>query len=77
MKHTNQYLAGLQHKAWQPRLAAEANDVEPDTKIRKRMEGTASADRAKHEDSFSARVDDDPTSLAIFGMIAESPAPEE
>ena len=40
MGETNQRLADLQHEAWQPRLATEA-DVEPDTKIRKRAEGAA------------------------------------
>ena len=46
MKHTNQRLAGLQHKAWQPCIALEA-DVEPDTKTRKRTENTAAADQVK------------------------------
>ena len=69
MRATSQCLAELQHGAQQPRLTTEA-DVEPDTKTRKRTENAA-ADQAKNS---SARVDDGPTSLTSFGMIAESPA---
>ena len=73
MTETNQRLAGLEHKARQPRLAMEV-DVTPDTKTRKRTEDAA-ADRAKHGDSSSAkRVDASPTSSTSFGMTAESPA---
>ena len=43
---TSQRLAGLGHEARQPRLATEP-DVEPDTKTRKRTEGTSAADRVK------------------------------
>ena len=66
MRSTNQHLAGLEHEAWQPRL---------DKKTRKRNEGAAAVDRAKHNgDSSSARkVDDGPTSLTSFGEIAEPP----
>ena len=56
----NQRLAGLQHGAQQLRLVTEAH-VEPDTKTRKSTEGVA-ADRAKHGDSSSARINDGPTS---------------
>ena len=45
-------------------------DIKSDMKTRKRMEDIA-ADRAKHGDSSSARVDDRPTCLTSFGMIAE------
>ena len=60
---TNQRLAGLQHKARQPRLATEV-DVEPDTKTRKRTEGAAADDRVMNGNSSSARADDGPTSLS-------------
>ena len=76
LRATNQPVAGLKHEARQPRLAAEA-DVETDKKARKRTEGAAAADRAKHTgDSSSAkRVDDGPTSLTSFGKVVEpSPA---
>ena len=66
---TNQHLAGLQHKARQPRVATEA-DVKPDTKTRKRTENPA-VDRVLNRDNSSARVNDGPTSLTRFGMIAE------
>ena len=46
-------------------------DVRTDKKTRKRTEGAAAADRAKHGDSSSARVDGGPTTLASFGMIAK------
>ena len=56
MKTTDQYLAGAEHDARQPRFATEA-DVETDKKTRKRAEDAA-ADQAKHGDSRSAkRVD--------------------
>ena len=78
-KNTNQRLAGLEHGARQPRLATEA-DLEADKMNRKRTEGAAAADRAKHiwDTYFARRVDDDPTSLTIFDKIAELPmAPEK
>ena len=54
-KNTNHRLTGLEHEAGQSRLATEA-DVETDKKTRKCTEGTAAADRAKHNgDSSSAR----------------------
>ena len=52
IRATNQRLAGLEHEAWQPCLATEA-DVEPDTKARRRTKGAA-ADRATHEDKSSS-----------------------
>ena len=73
MRVTNQRLAGLEHEARQPRLATKA-DVEPDTKTCKRTEDASAAERVKNS---SARVDDGATSLTIFGMIAEPPAPEK
>ena len=76
LRATNQRLAGLEHEARRSRLATKA-DVEPDTKTRKCTEGASAADRVKNGDSSYARVDDDPTSLTIFGMMAEPPAPEK
>ena len=64
-KNTNQRLAGLQHRAQKPGLATKT-DVETNTKIRKRTEGAA-ADRAKHGDTSSARVDHEPMRRASFG----------
>ena len=32
LRVTNKRLAGLDHEAWQPRLATVVDDVEPDTK---------------------------------------------
>ena len=61
-KKANQHLAGLLHQAQQSRLATE-EDVETET-----TEG-AEADRAKHGDSSSVRVEDGPTSLTCFGKI--------
>ena len=60
----NRHLAGLSHRAQQPRLTKEA-DVKTNAKTRKRMEG-AVADRAKHGDTSSARVDHDPMRLTSF-----------
>ena len=56
MEATNQRLAGLEHEAGQPRLAAEA-DVEPDPKTRKCMEDVFAAVRMKDGNSSSVRVD--------------------
>ena len=69
MRSTNQHLEGLQHEAREPRLASETG-LESDTKTSKCMK-VAAADRAQNGDSSSARVDDGPTSLTSFGMIAE------
>ena len=69
MRDTNQCLAGLQHEARQPRLAAEA-DIEPDTKTRKRTMNAA-ADRVKNADSSSIRVIDGPTCLTSFEIIGK------
>ena len=67
-------LADLEHEARQSRLVTEAN-IELNTKTRKRTEGASAADGVKNDDSSSAKVDDGPTSLTIFGMMAEPPAP--
>ena len=69
MRATNLRLAGLQHRTQQPRLVTET-DVETDTKARKRTAGAA-AERVKHGDTSSIRVDRDPTSLTSFGKMAE------
>ena len=71
LRATNHRLAGLEHAARQPRLAAEA-DVEPNTKTCKRTEGASAADRVKNGKRSSVRIDDGPTCLTSFGMIAES-----
>ena len=52
------------------RYVATEEDVEPDTKTRKRAE-QAAADRVLNGDSSSARVDDGLTRLTSFDMIAE------
>ena len=44
MIDTNHRLAGLQYGAGEPHLATEADDVEPDTKTRKRTESFAIAE---------------------------------
>ena len=78
MKRTNQRLAGLQRKAQQPRLVAEA-DVKLDIKTRERVEGAA-ADDEKYGEISSARVDDDPMRLTSFGdqeFTEPSLAPEK
>ena len=67
---TNQRLAGMEHEAWQSRLATEA-DVESDAKIRKRTEGASTVDRVKNGHGSSAGVDDGLTNLTNFGIIAE------
>ena len=69
MRASSQRLADLLHGAQQPRLAMEA-DVETDKKTRKRTEDAA-ANRMKNGGSSSARIDDGPTSLTSFGMIAK------
>ena len=45
-------------------------DVKSNMKTRERTENAA-ADRAKHGDNSSARVDGSPTCLTSFGMIAD------
>ena len=72
---TNQRLAGLEHGARQPRLATEA-DVELDTKTRKRTKDASAVDRVKNGNNSSAKVDDGPTSLTSFSMIAKPPSLE-
>ena len=67
---TNQRLAGRQHEAQQPRVAATA-DVKQDTETLERMEG-AEADDEKNEDISSAWVDYDPMHLVSF-VDEESP----
>ena len=74
LRATNQHSAGLPHEARQPRLATET-DVEPDTKTRKRT-GDFAADRVTNGNSSSAGVNDGPTFLTSFGMIAQPPTPE-
>ena len=69
MRTTSQRLAGLQHEGRQPRLASGA-DAKPGIKTRRQTE-EAAVDRVKNGDSSSSRVDDGPTSLTEFGMIAE------
>ena len=73
-REKNQRLAGLEHAAWQPRLATGAN-VETNTKTCKRTKD-AVADRVMNGDSSSARrvKTYGPTSSTSFGMEAEPPA---
>ena len=75
-REKNQRLAGLEHAAWQPRLATGANNVETNTKTCKGTKD-AVADRVMNGDSSSAsRVKTyGPTSSTSFGMKAEPPAP--
>ena len=74
LRRIGQRLASLEQDARQPRLTMEA-DAPADTKTRERMEGTATAVQAKHEDSCSAkRVPAGPTSSTSFGVKAEPPA---
>ena len=73
IRATDQRLAGLEHDAWQPRLAAEA-DAPTDKKARNRAEDAA-VDQAKHGDSCSAkRVDaGPPMCLTSFGDDSTEP----
>ena len=70
-----QLSACLEHEAWQPRLAMEA-DGPANTKTYERTEGAATAVQAMRGDGFSARwVEPGPnTNLASFGVKAEPPA---
>ena len=68
-----QRLAGLQHQARQPRLAAKA-EVKPETKISDRMKG-ATADDDNYGDVSLAWFDE-PMSLTSLGNIVEPIAPE-
>ena len=70
-RETNRRLAGLVHRAQQPRLATEA-DVKSDTKTRKRTEDVA-ADRMISGDNSSAQVDPDPICLTRFGGDSTGP----
>ena len=67
-------LTRLEHGAWQPRLAMEA-DGSADTKTRERTEGAATAVQAMRGDGFSARrVEPGPNTNSIsFGVKAEPP----
>ena len=67
----DQRVARLEHDAWQPPLAMEA-DGPADTKTRECTEGAAKAVQAEHGDSCSAqRVQDGPKTSTCFGMMAE------
>ena len=54
MRKMDQHVTRLEHGAWQPRLAMEA-DGQADTKTRERTEGAATAVQAMRGDCFSAR----------------------
>ena len=72
MRATDQHLAGLEHDAWQPCLATEA-DVPSDKNTRKRVEDAA-ADQAKNGDSCSAKkADPDPMRPTSFGDDSTEP----
>ena len=75
LRRNYQLLASLEQDARQPRLAMEAN-VQADTKIRERTEGTAIAVPAMHGDSFSTnRADPRPKATwTRFGVKTEPPA---
>ena len=74
-KKNLQRLAGLQHQAQQPCLAADA-DVKPDTKTLERTE-CIKVDEDKYGGILSARVKEYPTSLTSFDNITEPLAPEK
>ena len=70
----DQRLASLEHSAWQPCLAMEA-DGSADEKTRKRTEGAAKAVQAMHGENCSAtRVDTDPMCSNSFDVKTEPPA---
>ena len=71
MRTKDQCLAELQLQAQQPRLAAK-EDEEQDIKTHERTEGAAVDDK-KCGDISSARVYDNPTSLASFGNLPKPP----
>ena len=75
MKKMDQHVTRLDHGAWQPRLAMEA-DGHADTETRERTEGAATAVQAMRGDCFSARrVEPGPTTNSTsFGVEAEPPA---
>ena len=72
MRAARQRLAGLDYEARQSRLATEV-DVERDVKTRKRTENAATNRVVSGDSSSAKKVDNGPTSLTSFGMIAKSP----
>ena len=67
-----QYAARLEHEAWQPCLAMEADGPADTTETRERTEGAATAVQAMRGDGFSARrVEPGPnTNSTSFGVKA-------
>ena len=75
MRRLEQYLAGLEQDARQPRLAMVA-DGQADTKTRERTEGAATAVQAMHGDSCSAnRIGPDPMCSTSVGDDCTGPSP--
>ena len=54
MKKMDQHVTRLEHEAWQPRLAVEADRPADSTKTRERTEGAATAVQAMSGDCLSA-----------------------
>ena len=70
----DQYVASLEHDAWQPRLAMEA-DGPANIKTHERTEGATTAVQAMHGDSCSADwVDPDPMCSTSFGDDSTGPS---
>ena len=67
-------LTRLEHGAWKPRLAMEA-DGHANTKTQERTEGAATAVQAMRGDSCTTeqKVQDGPKPSISFGMMAELP----
>ena len=76
MRKMDQHVTRLEHEAWQPRLAVEADGPADTTKTRERTEGAATAVQAMRGDCFYARrVEPGPTTNSTsFGVKAEPPA---
>ena len=73
-KMLEKHLTRLEHGAWQPRLAMEA-DGPANTKTQERTEGAATAVQAMRGDSCNTeqKVQDGPKTLITFGVEAEPP----
>ena len=76
MRKMDQHVTRLEHEAWQPCLAMEADGPADTTKTRERTEGAATAVQAMCGDGFSARrFEPGPnTNSTSFGVKAGPPA---
>ena len=76
MNQMDGHVTRLEHGAWQPRLAMEADGQANTAKTRERTEGAATAVQAMRGDCFSARrVEPSPTTNSTsVGMKADPPA---